>query len=391
MADFDVVVCGGGPTGLTAAWEAGRRGCSVLILEEHASIGVPERCAGLLSLSGLKKLSLPPERRFTQNIVRGAVFSSPGGRSFTVDAGKPVAAVVSRRNFDQHLARRACKYADLRLKERVTGVTNEAHGVVIRLNHGEHIHSHFALDAEGREARIARSLGLKTNHRGWLPAVQALVTNHKRDRDFVYLFFRNYIEGFFAYLVPVDEETGKLGLATRRHPLTAIRKFLTSEFPAAKIVGISGGSVYTSRPASKASASRTLVVGDAAGQVKATTGGGVIFGCIGASQAGVSVARACTGDSLEKTVSEEYDRRLRENVTRELSTIAVLRSVLNHVPPRVMNALFKSIAESGINSVLSKTGDMDLQRESLVRLTRHKGFSQRLLRATLSLVSDVLS
>ncbi|MDH5703558.1 MAG: FAD-dependent oxidoreductase, partial [Aigarchaeota archaeon] len=113
MTDFDVVVCGGGPAGLTAAWEACRRGCSALILEEHSSIGVPERCAGLLSLSGLSKLSLPLERRFTQNTVRGAVFFSPDGGSFTVDAGRPVAAVVSRKSFDQHLARRACKCAEL--------------------------------------------------------------------------------------------------------------------------------------------------------------------------------------------------------------------------------------------------------------------------------------
>jgi len=390
MADFDVVVCGGGPTGLTAAWEAGRRGCSVLILEEHTSIGVPERCAGLLSLSGLNKLSLPLERRFTQNTVRGAVFFSPGGSSFTVDAGRPVAAVVSRKDFDQHLARRACECADLRLGKRVTSILNKTKDVATRLDNGELIHSRFALDAEGRGARIARSLGLNTNPHGWLPAVQALVTNHNRDRDFVYLFFPKYIQGFFAYLVPVDEETGKLGLASRKDPIAAARKLLSSEFPAAKVVGITGGSVYTSRPAKSASNSRTLVMGDAAGQVKATTGGGVIFGCISATQAGFMVARACSDKSLEKIVGGEYDRWLKENVSRELSTIAVLRTVLNHVPPRVINALFKSISDSGIDSVLSKTGDMDFQRESLVRLTRYTGFSRRLLRAISSLVSDVL-
>jgi len=391
MADFDVVVCGGGPAGLTAGWEAGRRGCSVLILEEHPNIGLPERCAGLLSLSGLKRLSLSLERRFTQNTVRGAVFFSPGGRSFTVDARKPVAAVVSRRSFDQHLARRACKYAELRLGQRAAGLMNEDKGVLIRLNHGELIHSRFALDAEGREAGIARGLGLRTNSSGWVPAVQALVTNHDRDRDFVYLFFPTYVQGFFAYLVPVDEETGKIGLATRRAPLAAIRKLLSSEFPAAKIVGITGGSVYTSRPASRAFVSRTLVMGDAAGHVKATTGGGVIFGCIGASHAGVTVAKACSDNSLEKTVGHEYERWLRENVIRELSAVAFLRSVLDHLPPRIMDALFTGIGESGVDSVLSRTGDMDFQRETLLRLTRHAGFSHTLLRFMTSLVSSFLS
>jgi len=132
-------------------------------------------------------------------------------------------------------------------------------------------------------------------------------------------------------------------------------------------------------------------MGDAAGHVKATTGGGVIFGCISATQAGVSVAEACSDSSVEKSVCQEYDCWLRQNVTRELSAIALLRSVLDRLPPRVMDAVFTSIAESGVDSVLSRTGDMDFQRETLVRLTRYTGSPKRLLRVVQSLVSSVLS
>ncbi|MEM3032311.1 MAG: FAD-dependent oxidoreductase, partial [Nitrososphaerota archaeon] len=59
MPGSDVAVVGAGPAGLLAARELARRGVSVLVFEEDRTIGRPERCAGLYSISGLKSLGLP--------------------------------------------------------------------------------------------------------------------------------------------------------------------------------------------------------------------------------------------------------------------------------------------------------------------------------------------
>ena len=53
----EAIAIGAGPAGLLAATEVAHNGREVVVLEEHAEIGVPDHCAGLLSRSGLASLS----------------------------------------------------------------------------------------------------------------------------------------------------------------------------------------------------------------------------------------------------------------------------------------------------------------------------------------------
>ncbi|HJK47411.1 MAG TPA: FAD-dependent monooxygenase, partial [Methanocorpusculum sp.] len=48
---YDVIIAGAGPTGSAAARFCAKAGLSTLVLEEHAAIGYPVQCAGLLSNS----------------------------------------------------------------------------------------------------------------------------------------------------------------------------------------------------------------------------------------------------------------------------------------------------------------------------------------------------
>ena len=98
-----VAVIGGGPAGLLAAREICGRGLKAHVFEEDSEIGSPERCGGLLSLKGLRMISAPRPMKYVLNLVRGAVFHSPSGHEFELDAGRWVAAVISRRRFDQML------------------------------------------------------------------------------------------------------------------------------------------------------------------------------------------------------------------------------------------------------------------------------------------------
>jgi flavin-dependent dehydrogenase len=83
---IELAVIGGGPAGLIAAREAARAGASVIVFEEHMEIGEPERCAGLLSLSGLKRLGFSVSGKYLQNIIRGAVIRTSNGRWRILDA-----------------------------------------------------------------------------------------------------------------------------------------------------------------------------------------------------------------------------------------------------------------------------------------------------------------
>src|SRR5690606_16463402 len=124
--NYDVVVVGAGPVGSTAARYAAMNGAKVLLLEEHASIGSPVGCTGLLSTRAVEECDLKPSDEFVFNSVRGAFVHAPEGQCLPVDGKHTRAYVVSRKNFDRALAVMAVEEGvELSLKTRAVGFEKE--------------------------------------------------------------------------------------------------------------------------------------------------------------------------------------------------------------------------------------------------------------------------
>ena len=122
MDKTDVVVVGAGPAGLLAAREVASRGLGVKVLEEHNIVGVPNHCAGLLSVEGLARLGVEPSPYFVQNEITGGRIYSPGGEVLEVPGTRTRAYVVDRTLFDRYLAASAEEEgADVETGRRVEG------------------------------------------------------------------------------------------------------------------------------------------------------------------------------------------------------------------------------------------------------------------------------
>jgi len=99
--DAQLVVVGAGPAGSLAAEQAAKNGCKVLVLEQRATIGSPDHCAGLISISGLEKLGitkLPDEVIQNKNVI-GAKFFSPSGKNFIIRRKSSQAYVINKTKF----------------------------------------------------------------------------------------------------------------------------------------------------------------------------------------------------------------------------------------------------------------------------------------------------
>lgn len=213
---YDVVVVGAGPVGSTAARYAAMNGAKVLLLEEHASIGSPVGCTGLLSTRAVEECELRPSDEFVFNSVRGAFVHAPDGQCLPIDGKRTRAYVVSRKNFDRTLAVMAVEEGvELSLKTRAIGFeknnSEAGNGIdrsgkeksspvklkVIRNGRPETISTSVVIGADGVKSRIASYAGLKKPARV-LPGIQIEAPYASDDCDFVELFPGSSAPGFFC-------------------------------------------------------------------------------------------------------------------------------------------------------------------------------------------------
>ncbi len=361
---IELAVIGGGPAGLLAAREAARRGVEVAVFEKDLEIGEPERCAGLLSLKGLERLSVGGFRKYLQNVVRGAIFHAESGREYLLDARRPIAAVVNRKFFDRKLAD-DCEEAGAKIFTGVRVKRVSKRGSELELHTTAGIfHASWVIDAEGAGSVLLRKVvGKVPDPSGWIPITQFIVEGHGLPRDFVHLYFLRDFPDFFAYFIPIDEDRGKIGAASRRPGLgKKLAKFLGKEFPKTRILEKASHVIYTGRPLEDFYfADRFVPVGDAAGHVKATTGGGVIMGGL----LSINLASAIA-EELKGGHPGQYLKRA-QKVLRELIGISYIRSFLYMVPPGLQELLLRLAASQPVAEYLARFGDMDFQLSSLFR------------------------
>ncbi|MEM1884804.1 MAG: NAD(P)/FAD-dependent oxidoreductase, partial [Candidatus Jordarchaeales archaeon] len=289
----DVVVVGCGPAGSLASLEAAGRGVRVLVLEEHGTIGEPDHCAGLVSVNGLKALGLKVPEECVLNEVYGARFVSPSGEEVIVRRREPQAVVLDRRAFDKWLASIAQDVGvQIMLGRRVTAVSVGRRGAVVSAGGGFEVCCEVVVDAEGCRGRIARAAGLP-RPRGRIPAVQYELSGVCVDEELVELHFGSDLApGFFAWVIPVEGGV-RVGLGAYSRPGERLRRFIKRRgFSGARVVRRMAGVIITGGPVGRTCSGRLLVVGDAAGQVKPTTGGGVVTGGICSKIAGRVAAEA---------------------------------------------------------------------------------------------------
>ncbi len=385
---FDAVVVGGGPAGSTAAEIIARNGYDVLILEEHPQVGLPQHCTGKLSINAIKELGLPSIGALQE--VRGAKFYSPDMGSLKVERDEVQAKIFDRSILDRYLSDRAVDSgAALLTSAQAVGIVVDANGVNLTFGHGgkrRSIVSRVVISAEGASAPLARLLGIYSKERRALriAAQREIIGLSNPEPEFVELYFgKKYSPGFFAWIAPMGRDRARVGLCVdpshgkdvinylnklgEEHPVARKRLRGASCVWQAVHVIPTGGVLHDSV------SDGVLVVGDAAGQVKSTTGGGLYYGMACAKIAGETVSRALSleGHVLRKDVLSEYQSLWQQRLGDEIATSAKTRLLLDSLTDEELSYLFKIIREDkSLISLIQAEGDIDWQFKFSKSLTR---------------------
>jgi digeranylgeranylglycerophospholipid reductase len=365
--DYDVIVAGAGPIGGFVAGQLAKKGFSVLALEEHEGVGRPVHCAGLVTPRVFDIVDFAKGSIISQ--VKGARVHSPLGQGMEIGGDFSRAVVIDRARFDQLIMDEAVKSgAELRCNSRITGMYKENKAWSIDFKEAgakKAVSASMVIGADGADSKIRDWLGLPAP-KFMLNGFEAEVTGIDIDRDKVEIFVGNEIAPkFFAWLIPAGERT-RVGLCVRgtKEPVYKYFKnlfgkgFSQKYLAGAKIELTAAGKIPIGL-LPRTYSDGAMLVGDAASQVKATSGGGIYTGLVCARHCSGVASEALAEKNLSKKFLATYQKRWMAEIGGELKNCMLLHNVYASMTDKQFEDAFELLARDDLVEIINKLGDID--------------------------------
>jgi len=384
MRVHDVIVIGAGPAGLATADALACGGRDVTVLEEHAAVGYPVHCTGILGQDAFDEFEL--SRESILGFCRAATFLAPGGPDVLVETDRVMAAVVDRGLFDELLAERAERSgAVLRRGARVQHLEIDDAGVTVHTTASERPYRGRAcVVACGASYRFNRELGLGVP-RTFVQSAQVEIPFVELAHIEVHLG-REIAPGGFAWVVPFEragQPFARVGLLCERDARIRFQAFV--HVLAARF-GIDARTVPAPRlrllplaPVRVTYGRRVLAVGDAAGLVKPTTGGGIYYSLLSGRLAAETLRDALDRDELTARSLSVYETRWRERLGPDIRSGLAFRTLAARLSDRSIRALVELARVDGIVPLLKKHADFNWHRGAALALLRNPSFRKIVL------------
>ena len=379
---LDVAVIGGGPGGLHAATLLASAGFDVTLFEEHNEIGQPVHCTGVLADDAFREFGL--SRASILNTLSTARFVSPAGFQVSYTTPSIEAHVVDRRLLDRTIAQRATEAgARLCAGRRVRNLESTAEGMRIDIDDADPVHARAVVLACGASYGLQRRFGLG------MPTVSLnsaqLEVPARRSGDVEVYFGSDWAPGGFAWTVPVSRATGpfvRVGLMCEGDAAIFFRQFVNRVGPSwgipFELVGEPRRRLLPLSTLSRTFASRLLVVGDAAGLVKPTTGGGIYYSLVSATLAAETLIPALRSNQLEEQALAVYQQRWRKILGPEFQSQLALRMLAQRMSDAEIDSLFDLALTDGVMPIVRAKAKFNQHRHLIAGLFRY-GPTRRLL------------
>lgn len=337
------VIIGAGPIGSYAASLLAKHpDTDVSLYEEHATIGAPVHCTGIVTPEIFRFIS--KKSKFVLNEICDVRIFSQNGATLRLGFKQPD-IILDRMAFDEHFFNLACKAgACPHLKHRFLSSSKDA-AKIKDLSSGKIKTVKFdkLIGADGPNSAVGRSAAL-INQRKFFIGVQAVV---KKKNNNVLDFYP--LPDGFGWSVPVDSRTLRVGVAVRKNPRLACDSIL-KKYPG-RILEKQGGLIPIYQPGASYSKGNIFLVGDAAGFVKATTGGGLVPGMASA-------------EALAKAISKEKNyHALLKPIRQELWINLKIRHLMDSFPEKEWDEFV-----ADLNSKVTKSVFESINRDEIFRL-----------------------
>jgi len=364
---YDVIIVGAGPAGSSIAHELASSGHDVAVFEEKSAPGLNACCTGIISTECFQSLDLGTDGILTK--VNSAKFFSPSGRYLRVQTENVQAYVVNRLLLDKALASKAqsqgAKYFFSSPVIDIIPGKDSIQAETLCSGAREIFSAKAVVMANGFRPKLSRKLDLG-KIKSFLVGAQAEIEAKNVDELEVY-FSQGIAPGAFAWLVPISTNKAYIGLLATSHAKLHLQKFLNNLFCQGRVTSREVEIEQKAIPVGTLARSygdRVLVIGDAAGQVKPTTGGGIYFGHIGAKIAAEVLDEALSSDNLTSGQLSNYQKQWKAKMGKELSRGYRARWAYTKLSDRQIEGIFNALDSSGMAEALLNSGNFSFDWHS---------------------------
>ena len=162
-------------------------------------------------------------------------------------------------------------------------------------------------------------------------------------------------------MVPLAPNIVKVGLASQHGSLIKRLQAFLRHLNISRVTkeAMTAHCILTGGPISRISTDHFAVVGDAAGQVKPTTGGGVNLGGLCGMWLGQILIHAVNAGNTKRSQLVDYDRKCKTMLGKEFRSMRFARRILNRISDKSMTRLLKDLEP--YQSLIEEQGDIDFQ------------------------------
>jgi digeranylgeranylglycerophospholipid reductase len=370
----DVVVIGAGPSGLNAARRLAEGGLDTVVLERKSEIGSSVICTGIVGKEAFRDFDLSEDSVLRD--IEEVKIISPYSTHITYRHPKAFANVVDRKRFDRNLADVAqSKGVEIKLDSHVLDISVNNNGVEvlskIQSKYLQKTSAKMAIIATGIDYKLNKKLGLGYP-KDYLYGIQSEIETDIFDSTHI-LVGNSITSGAFAWVVPLNGKKVRAGLVTEANPKICFHN-LINRLNLKKEQNLNKNHIQFRAIAqglvSKTYGERILSVGEAAGQVKTTSGGGIYYGLLCAELASEVILKSFRQGSFSAKVFAEYEKLWRKALQREILVGYYARKLCGKLTDPQMEKIFQIARSDGIIPLIKDKGNFDWHSELVLALIK---------------------
>jgi len=366
---YDTVIIGAGPIGSFLAYKLALNKHRVLVVEKKESVETKICCTGIISKECLQELSLDNE--IIVRKANAATFFAPSGRCLRFRRNDEIAYITDRPLLNRKLVNKAKEAgAEYRYFTRTTDIKQNDSRLLVQADcpDGEtEFNTRSAVIAAGYGTNLIGRLGFNQIRQY---SISAQVEVELADVTEVEIYADNTISpGGFSWLVPTRDGKGLAGFLGKvnHQPELHLKNLLAKLKAKGKIISDDAAgdfAVIPLQPLSKTYGERLLIVGEAAGQVKPITGGGIYYGIICAGIAGDVLHQALTADKLSVQNLRVYQKLWRAKLGREIAISYLAQRIWSKMNNKHIEYAFNILQSKHIPELVANTSNFSFDWHS---------------------------